>query len=197
MISKITNTLLKTKAKTSRAKTSRAKTSRTKSHKKHHHSIDKYCGFYKTDVNGKINKKLYNSCKTQKYCRKYKCDNIDLKMTKLKQSKIGVNYNKIIFDKLLTSCPDNLYSSDDEKLNKKMKKKCISKTMKNLYKDIGLEALYKKANECDTKICEKEQTEFNKNLFITKQMNLNKSQVELLEQEKLDVDADLVKNGDL
>ena len=69
--------------------------------------------------------------------------------------------------------------------------------MKNLYKDIGLEALYKKANECDTKICEKEQKEFNKNLFITKQMNLNKSQVELLEQEKLDVDADLVKNGDL
>ena len=59
--------------------------------------IDKYCSFYKTDINGKINKKLFLSCKLNKYCRKYKCKDIDYKMIKLKKKQIGLNYNTIIF----------------------------------------------------------------------------------------------------
>ena len=204
----ISDTLLKTTPrKTNTYKTRKTNTYKThKTHKlnkvkynKRPHNIDKYCGFYKTDINGKINKKLYNSCKINKYCRKYKCQDIDSKMINIKKTKIGANYNKIIFDKILSSCPENLYSSDDDKKNKQKKQKCISKTIKQIYKDNNIEDLYKKSIECDKIICAKEQKIFNNNLFREKQLKLNKSQVKILIDQDLpnEVDIDLIKNGDL
>ena len=107
-INKITNSLLKSKTKTSKTKTSKTRTNKTKKNQvKRPHMIDKFCKIYKNDITGKPNKKLYNSCKINKYCRKYKCQDIDSKILKAKQKYIGNDYNKIIFDKIKASCPQN------------------------------------------------------------------------------------------
>ena len=67
---KTNNSLLKSKTtkkthkkkhnKIKHTKTKHTKTKHTKSkHNKKPHIIDKFCSFYKKDINGKINKKLY------------------------------------------------------------------------------------------------------------------------------------------
>ena len=79
----ISDTLLKTTLR--KTKTHKTHKLNKVKYNKRPHNIDKYCGFYKTDINGKINKKLYNSCKINKYCRKYKCQDIDSKMINIKK----------------------------------------------------------------------------------------------------------------
>ena len=174
------------------------KTKKSKIKHKKQHIIDKYCGYYKTDINGKINKNLYNSCKKNKYCRKYRCQDIDYKMIKAKQKNIGFNYNKIIFDKIKESCNQNIIA-DDETILKKKNRKCESNTIKKIFKDNNMEELYNKSKECDKIICAKEQKIFNQNLFIHKQIRLKKSQIEKIKENDLinQVDMDLIKKGDL
>jgi len=161
--------------------------------------IDKYCSFYKTDINGKINKKLFLSCKLNKYCRKYKCKDIDYKMIKLKKKQIGLNYNTIIFNSIKTSCPDNLFSSDDENKNKKKKKACENKAIKKIYKDNNIGDIYKQSIDCDNLICSKEKKNFNNYLFQHKQFQLNKSQKNIIKDYNFEneVDKDLIEKGDL
>ena len=185
---------LKSKSKTTKTNHSKSKHSKNK---KKTHIIDKYCGYYKTDINGKINKNLYNSCKINKYCRKYKCQDIDYKMIKAKQKHIGFNYNKIIFDKIKESCNQNI--TDKVLFNKKKNKQCENNAIKNIFKDNNMEELYNKSKECDNIICAKEQTIFNQNLFRQKQIKLKKSQKNKLNKIDLTtkVDMDLIKRGDL
>ena len=141
--------------KSKKSKTSKhSKKSKTSKHSKK--SINKHCSYYKTDINGKINKKLYNSCKINKYCRKYKCKDIDFKILLAKQKNIGLNYNKIIFDKINEKCNKNIINEDDdEKILNRKNKNCVSNTIKNIYKDNNMTELYNKSKECDKIICAK------------------------------------------
>ena len=194
---KNSNSLLKSKTtKNKHSKSKNRKTTKnkhTKSKKiKRPHVIDKICKVYKKDINGKLNKKLYNSCKINKYCRKYKCQDIDSKILKAKQKHFGNDYNKIIFDKIKLSCPQNILE-DDPKLVKKQKH-CVNKTIKNIYKDNNLEEIYKKSVECDNIICAKEKKIFNTNLFRQKQIKFKTSQIK---KNTIEVDQDLIINGDL
>ena len=186
-----------TNSKTKNTKNTKNKSKKTKKTKKQH-SIDKYCGYYKTDINGKVNKKLYNSCKINKYCRKYKCQDIDNKMLKAKQKNIGFNYSKIIFNKLKESCNQAIVVEDDKLFTKK-KRKCEDKAIRQIYKDYSMEDIFNKSKECDKIICAKEQQIFNKNLFRGKQIKLNKSQEDLIKKDNIenDVDLELIKRGDL
>ena len=200
------NTLLKSKlskSKLSKSKLLKSKLSKTKHIKiKRPHTIDKFCGYYKYDINGKINKNLYTSCKINKYCRKYKCQDIDLKMLNAKQNKIGHNYNKIIFDKLKSECPQNITEEDDKTIIKN-KKKCEEKALKEIYKNNNMTEIYNKSKECDKIICSKEHNIFNLNLFRQKQIKLkktkNKKQKTNNGRSELEneVDIDLIKSGDL
>ena len=45
-------------------------------------TVEAACNMYKKDLSGKETKVLYNSCKINKYCRKYKCNDIDEKIKK-------------------------------------------------------------------------------------------------------------------
>jgi len=180
--SKSNNTLLKSKTTKQTKQSKHSKQIKSKSKKiVRPHIIDKYCGFYKNDINGKPNKKLYMSCKINKYCRKYKCHDIDYKMIKEKQKHIGSNYNKIIFDKIKSSCPQkqknlvNILQDEDEKKIIIKQKQCEKKALKQIYKDNNLEDIYKKSVECDNVICAKEQKIFNINLFRQKQTRLKKT----------------------
>ena len=214
-INKITNSLLKSKTKTKKtsktSKTSKTKLrypSKTKTktktkNKKKQHLIDKFCKIYKNDINGKPNKKLYNSCKINKYCRKYKCQDIDSKILKAKQKHIGYDYNKIIFDKIKASCPQNIIKEDDPKLMKKQNQ-CVNKTIKKIFKDNNLNDIYIKSVECDKVTCAKEKKIFNTNLFRQKQIKLNKTHKKKNTSKyttKIDfeneVDHDLIIKGDL
>ena len=193
---KNSNSLLKSKTtKTKNSKSKNRKTTKNKNNNskkiKRPHIIDKICKIYKKDISGKLNNKLYNSCKINKYCRKYKCQNIDYKILKAKNKHFGNDYNKIIFDKIKLSCPQNILE-DDPKIVKKQKN-CVNKTIKNIYKDNNLEEIYKKSVECDNIICAKEKKIFNSNLFRQKQLKLKKSQI----QNTTGVDHDLIINGDL
>jgi hypothetical protein len=206
---KTNNSLLKSKTtkkthkknkynKIKHTKIKNTKTKHTKSkHNKKPHIIDKFCSFYKKDINGKINKNLYNSCKINKYCRKYKCQDIDSKILKAKQKNIGFNYNKIIFDTIRKSCPETISDEDENKYNKKQKQ-CEKKAIKKLYKDNNLEDLYKKSVACDNVICSKEQKIFNTNLFRQKQIKLRKSQKKIIEDNEFEnePDHDLILRGD-
>ena len=194
------NSLLKSKStKNKTAKHTHTKKNKKTKHNKKQHIIDKFCGFYKKDINGKINKKLYNSCKINKYCRKYKCQDIDSKFIKGKQKNLGFNYNKTIFNTIKTACPENLFMSfeDDNKFNKKQKQ-CERKAIKKIYKDNNLEDLYKKSVNCDNVICAKEQKIFNTNLFREKQIKLKKSQKKIIEANDFEnePDHDLIIRGD-
>jgi hypothetical protein len=206
MISKTLKSKNKSKSKTSKRKTSKSKNTNTShsktkqfKHNKKTDNIDKYCRYYKTNINGKINKNLFNSCKINKYCRKYKCQDIDNKMIKAKQKHIGFNYNKIIFDKIKESCNQNITDEDKVLFNKKKTKQCENNAIKKIYKDNNMEELYNKSKECDKIICAKEQKIFNQNLFRQKQIKLKKSQKNKLTKIDLttDVDMDLIKRGDL
>ena len=210
MLSKNINSLLKSKSKYTKSKytkskytkskyTKSKKTTKTKSKKnKKHHNIDKICNIYINDINGKPNKKLYNSCKINKYCRKYKCQDIDTKLLKAKQKYIGNNYNKIIFDKIKTLCPQNIIKQDDQTVIKKQNK-CTNKAIKQIFKDNHLEEIYKKSIECDNKTCTKEKKIFNINLFKQKQIKLKKSQLKqnsIVVDFENEVDHDLIERGD-
>jgi hypothetical protein len=155
-------------------------------------SVEKYCtAFYKFDINGKINKNLYNSCKIHKYCRKNKCKNIDEKMIKEQEKIFGPQYNNLIQGMIRQNCPLTI--------SKKNKIKCEKKVLKNIYKEYKMEDLYDKLNECDKKTCIKEKQIFYNNLFRKKEINLKKRQRLQLAQEKLFEEPDmyLIKNGDI
>ena len=155
-------------------------------------SVEKYCGsFYKFDINGKINKNLYNSCKIHKYCRKNKCKNIDEKMIRKQEKILGPHYNNYIQSKIRSHCPLTL--------SKKNKNKCEKKVLESIYKDYKMEDDYNKLNECDKQTCIKEKKIFYNNLFRKKQINLKKKQRLLLAQEKLFEEPDmyLVQVGDI
>ena len=199
---KTNNTLLKSKLTNSKLSNSKLTNSKlTKKsklkHNKHKNIIDKYCGYYKTDINGKINKNLYSSCKINKYCRKYKCQDIDNKMLKAKQKNIGFNYNKIIFDKIKESCNQNI--TDDDKIFKKKSKQCANNAIKQIFKENNMEEIYNKSKECDKITCIKEQKIFNQNLFRQKQIKLKKSKkAKIIDNDvKNEVDLDLIERGDL
>ena len=194
----VNDTLLKSRiTKSKNTKSNNTRKTKIKKNKKQH-IIDKYCGYYKTDINGKINKNLYNSCKINKYCRKYKCQDIDYKMIKAKQNNIGFNYNKIIFDKIKESCNQNRID-EDKVLFKKKNKRCEINVIENIYKDNNLHELYNKSKECDKVICAKEQKIFNQNLFRQKQLKMKKSQTKKIKKNDLknEVDMDLIERGDL
>ncbi len=196
--SKLTNSKL-TNSKLTNSKLTNSKlTKKSKlKHNKHKNIIDKYCGYYKTDINGKINKNLYSSCKINKYCRKYKCQDIDNKMLKAKQKNIGFNYNKIIFDKIKESCNQNI--TDGDKIFKKKSKQCANNAIKQIFKENNMEEIYNKSKECDKITCIKEQKIFNQNLFRQKQIKLKKSQKAKITDNdvKNEVDLDLIERGDL
>jgi len=94
------------------------------------------------------------------------------------------------------------YSSDEYKKSKKQKK-CVSKAIKQIYKDNNLTEIYNKSLECDNKICAKEQKIFNINLFRQKQIKIKKSQSKLFDNNhnhnnfENEVDHDLIVRGDL
>ena len=149
-------------------------------------SVESYCkAFHKVDILGKVNKNLYQSCKTHKYCRKNKCHKIDEKNNKELTKRFGKKYNMYIQGHLREKCPLTV--------NPKNIKLCEKKTLKQFYET------YNKLNECDTKTCAKEKKVFYTNLFRTKQLKLKKKQRLLLalEKEKEEPDMYLIKNGDL
>ena len=211
LLNKTSNSLLKSK-KTKDTKDTKSKDTKSKNTKdtkkpntnkknnKKKHSIDKFCKFYKNDVNGKINKNLYTSCKINKYFRKYKCQNIDTKLFHAKTKTLGQNHNKIIFDAIKSSCPQNhqnMSEEDETKIIKKQKQ-CEKKAIKKIYKDNNLDNLYKKSVECDNIICAKEQKIFNINLFRQKQINLRKSLKRHIDEKDFvnEVDLELIERGD-
>ena len=189
--------------------TSKHKSQHKSKHIKRPHMIDKYCGIYKTDINGKSNKNLYKSCKINQYCRKYKCQNIDSKFAIEKRKKLGNSYKNIIFNKMRTECPivyknedvveDTEYTEYTDNMSTKKRKQCEQKLLHKYYKEHNILELYKKTNECNKIICSKEQKNFNNNLFRQKQIKLNKSQLKNLEKQDLEneVDMDLIERGDI
>jgi hypothetical protein len=196
---KNSNSLLQSKTRYTKTKNTKTKNTKTKmknakrKKNKTKQNIDKFCNVYKNDINGKSNKKLYKSCKINKYCRKYKCQDIDIKLLKAKQKNIGNNYNKIIFDKIKLSCPQNIIKEDEPKIIKKQNQ-CVNKTIKQIFKDNNLEEIYKKSLECDNTICAKEKKIFNINLFKQRQIKFKKSDKT---NNIIEVDNDLIVNGDL
>ena len=193
----------KTKKKIHITKKTKVKKTKTSKHIKRPHIIDKYCGIYKKDLNGKSNKKLYKSCKINQYCRKYKCQNIDSKFANEKRKKLGTSYKNIIFNKMRTECP-LVYKNEDvvedtDNMSIKKRKQCEKKLLYKYYKEHNMLELYKKTNECNKIICSKEQQNFNNNLFRQKQIKLNKSQLKNLEKQDLEnqVDMDLIERGDI
>ena len=155
-------------------------------------SVESYCkAFHKVDILGNINKNLYNSCKTHKYCRKNKCHKIDEKNSKELTKRFGKNYNGFIQSNLRASCPLTVTS--------KNLKLCEQKTLKQMYDKYEIGDVYDKLNECDKTTCIKEKKIFYTNLFRTKQLKLKKKQRILLslEKEKEEPDMDLIENGDL
>ena len=174
--SKSSKSKSKSKSKSSKS-TSKSKSNNTsiKSHhkKKYKRNIEKYCKYYKTDINGKINKPLYNSCKTNKYCRKYKCKNIDEKLIKGLTKKLGSNYNNLIVESLFNDC----HMFDE----KKERHKCENNALIKFYKTHDMNDIYDKVLECDNKTCSKEKKKFNTNLFNTNHLHFQKKQLDILE----------------
>jgi len=190
--------------------------------KKQKDNVDKYCSIYKTDIDGKPNKnkKLYKTCKLSRYCRKYKCNNIDAKLTKAMAKQFGENYKDLLFNKIRDSCPlklhsnsnyvdDGVYdgssggmsnsSSDSGSSNSddmKNLKKCELKATRQFYKDNKMSDLYKKVVRCDNILCVKEHKLFNKNLFEYNKIMLKKKDKDI-HNLKNEVDMDLITRGDL
>ena len=108
--------LTKKQSKTS-IKSKKSKKSKKIIHKPH--LIDKYCSIYKLDITGKPNKPLYNSCKANKYCRKYKCKNIDSIFTNEKLKILGSDYDNIILTSIKNACPLDLENIDNAHSNYK------------------------------------------------------------------------------
>lgn len=146
-------------------------------------TIEKYCNFYKTDINGKLNKQLYRSCKINKYCRKYKCKKIDDKIISEQKKKLGPNYNTLVLGSLRSACP---IIEEDKK-----RKKCETKALHKFYKENNMDDIYTKVIECDKKTCSKEKQIFNINLFRQRQIKLKKKQKDIIDVDKFLEEADV------
>ncbi len=112
---------------------------------------------YKNDITGKINLPLFNSCKINQYCRKYKCKSIDKKFKQAQIKKLGTNYNTLLMSSIYNKCPPEMSPNN--------RKRCTNKAMLKFYEDNNLGNVYKDVLECDNKICAKEKQIFHNNLF--------------------------------
>ena len=190
------------------------------------HIIDKYCGIYKTDITGKETKELYKSCRKVKYCRKYKCKNIDSKFTKRKLKKLGPEFDSLIIRSLNKACPEPIIEDETEdevskssskasskrvssKVSSKRSSKssnqedmdrlqCEKRELKRIYKEHDMDILHNKVLHCDNITCNKEQKKFYNNIFNQKQLKLKKNQKQLLSQKNLEdiVDMEAIERGD-
>ena len=178
-----------TKSKYTKDKHTKSKHTKSKHTKKSNkRGIEKYCGFFKNDINGKLNKQLYRSCKINKYCRKYKCNNIDDKIIKDKIKKLGQNYNTLVINSLRSACP---IPDEDNNINNKNRKICETKALHKFYKENNMGDIYNKVVDCDKKTCSKENKIFNTNLFRQKQLKLKKNQREIIDEEHFMEEADV------
>lgn len=161
------------------------KTLINKNSKKKNKTIKQYCDIYKKDITDKLKLPLYNSCKKNQYCRKYKCKNIDNKFRKKQIEKLGNNYNTLLMSSLYSKCPSTI--SD------KKKKLCYNMATKKFYKENNLDEVYKKVLECDKKTCSKEKKIFYTNLF---RINKNKKHVKLYKPLIIEdlVDKEMIEN---
>ena len=132
-------------------------------------TIKQLCEVYKKDITGKVNTPLYNSCKINQYCRKYKCKNIDKKFKNSQIKALGINYNTLLLSSLHNKCPSTMPD--------KNRKRCYNSTMLKFYKDNNLLSGYEKVLECDKKTCAKEKEIFNTNLFRIR--NKGKKQIRI------------------
>jgi hypothetical protein len=132
----------------------------TKKKKNKPKTIKQYCDIYKKDIIGKTNLPLFNSCKINQYCRKYKCKGIDNKFKKIQSKTLGNNYNTLLMSSVYSKCPSTI--SD------KNRKRCYNTAIKKFYKDNNLDEVYDKVIECDKKTCAKEKQIFYSNLFRTR-----------------------------
>jgi len=210
----------KIKNKSSKNKSSKSKSSKsisllsstktknkTKTHTHKHKtpSSSNACDIYKYDINGKLNKQLYNSCKVNKYCRKTKCKNIDFKLHKLKHKKFGDNYSNMIAEFINKSCPlnntnnnkntntkNNVFNNTNNINNTNKKQlQCETKAIKKFYKEHNLDNVYKQVVECDKHICKKEKKIFNNNLFRNKIIKLHKKEKAIIDAQNFDEQPDL------
>lgn len=150
-------------------KNKKSKTLKNKKTKKTK-NINKICNEYGIDLNGTKNDKLYTSCKINKFCRKYKCKNIDKKFKKHTLKKIGNQYNNLLLTSIYNNC--NYPTMVDKKLMSKYNK-CKAKKTLEFYKNNNLDHHYKKILECDT-LCAKEKKIFLTNLFRFKNKRIKK-----------------------
>jgi hypothetical protein len=153
----------------------KAFTFQTKKISKHNKTrkIKQFCEIYKKDMTGNVNMPLFNSCKINQYCRKYKCKNIDNKFKASQTKKLGTNYNALLMSSLYSKCPSTM--------NDKNRKRCYTTNMKKFYKENNLEDVYNKVLECDKKTCAKEKEIFYKNLFrIRKNKKKIKAQTQIV-----------------
>jgi len=120
-------------------------------------TIKQFCEIYKKDIIGKTNLPLFNSCKINQYCRKYKCKGIDNKFKKEQIKTLGNNYNTLLMSSLYSKCPSTMAD--------KNRKRCYNTATKKFYKENNLDEVYEKVLECDKKTCAKEKKIFNTNLF--------------------------------
>ena len=192
---------------------------KTKKHILRPHIIDKYCGIYKTDITGKETKELYKSCRKVKYCRKYKCKNIDSKFTKRKLKKLGPEFDSLIIRSLNKACPEPIIEDETEdevsKVSSKRSSKssksfkssnqedmdrlhCEKRELKKIYKEHDMDILHNKVLQCDNITCNKEQKKFYNNIFNQKELKLKKNQKKLLSQKNLEdiVDMEAIERGD-
>uniref|UniRef100_A0A6C0EXM3 Uncharacterized protein n=1 Tax=viral metagenome TaxID=1070528 RepID=A0A6C0EXM3_9ZZZZ len=199
---------------------------KTKKHILRPHIIDKYCGIYKTDITGKETKELYKSCRKVKYCRKYKCKNIDSKFTKRKLKKLGPEFDSLIIRSLNIACPEPIIEDETEddlsKVSSKTSSKgvsskssskasskssnhedmdrlqCEKRELKKIYKEHDMDILHNKVLQCDNITCNKEQKKFYNNIFNQKELKLKKNQKQLLSRKNLEdiVDMEAIERGD-
>lgn len=120
-------------------------------------TIKQFCEIYKKDITGKTNLPLFNSCKINQYCRKYKCKGIDNKFKNAQTKRLGNNYNTLLMSSLYSKCPSTMED--------KNRKRCYTNAMKKFYKENALGEVYNKVLECDKNTCAKEKYIFNTNLF--------------------------------
>ena len=120
-------------------------------------TIKQFCELYKKDITGKTNLPLFNSCKINQYCRKYKCKGIDNKFKNAQLKSLGNNYNTLLMSSLYSKCPSTMID--------KNRKRCYNTTMKKFYRENNLGNVYDKVLECDKKTCSKEKKIFYTNLF--------------------------------
>lgn len=120
-------------------------------------TIKKYCSNYKHTVLGKQDKALYNACKINQHCRKYKCKNVDKKFDKIKNTKLGANGNILVMSSITKKCPIEMAN--------RSRKKCVNKATKQFYQENNMSDIYNQVLECDRKTCAKERQIFLTNLF--------------------------------